>query len=396
MLPSLLDNDFYKFTMQCAVLQCYPEAEAEYEFFNRDPKSRFSADFLERLRQEVAAIEGLALSAEERQWLADLNRFSDEYLHWLADYRFSSDEVEIDLTEECALSLRVHGPWVRTILWEVPLMAKISELYFETIDNQWNHDITAYFEKSLNKGRRLSSEECRFSDFGTRRRRSLSIQEAALNAFIELPDHLSVDVRSSYAGTSNVYFSRKFGTPPVGTVAHEWTMAHAGLIGVAQANERALRKWSELYEGDVSIALTDTFTTDLFLSSFDADFARAYDGVRHDSGDPFAFVDKVVAFYLDYRIDPGQKTLVFSDGLTVERAIEIEKYVGRRCKTAYGIGTHFTNDFVDSPSLNMVIKMTRLNGKPVAKISDEPSKATGHPEALREAREVIRRFGFSV
>ncbi len=391
MLPSLLDNDLYKFTMQGAVLQCYPEAEATYEFINRDPGRRFNKDFLQELRKEIAALNDLALTEDELEWMADLELFAGEYIEWLRGFALSVGEVEARFDSEGNLSVEVRGPWVRTILWEVPLMALISKIYFEMIETDWDHVLANSFDIALRKGVLLSREGCRFSDFGTRRRRSPSVHEVVLRAFLELPVHLEQGVESGYSGTSNVYYSRMFGTRPIGTVAHEWTMAHAGLYGVEEANERALRTWLEVYGSGFNIALTDTYTTDLFLKSFRADLARAYAGVRHDSGDPFPFVDRVLEHYRDDEIDPGTKTLVFSDGLNVDRAIAIEKHVNGRSATAYGIGTNFTNDFAGSPSLNFVIKMTEIEGKQVVKISDDRGKSTGDDKVLEEVEEILRR-----
>lgn len=388
-VPSLLDNDLYKFAMQGAVWQCYPETVATYEFFNRDPGRRFNEGFLRDLRRAVFALEGLALTGEELRWMSALNLFDANYLGWLKGFSFSTDEVQTALDTEGNLSVRVHGPWVRTILWEVPLMTLISGIYFETMEKDWDRDLSRYVKVAREKGVRLSQAGCRFSDFGTRRRRSPEVQAMALEAFLDLPRCLEGGIESGYVGTSNVHFSRLYHTRPVGTVAHEWTMAHAGLFGIEEANRQALCRWIEVYEGDYLIALTDTFTTRLFLESFDAELARAYAGVRHDSGDPFVFVERILEHYKKNGIDPRSKTLVFSDGLNVDRAIAIERYIGSRVAAAYGIGTNFTNDFEGSPSLNFVIKMTEIEGEPVAKISDDHGKMTGHGQTLTQVEATI-------
>ena len=386
---SLLDNDLYKFAMQGAVWRCYPDTMATYEFFNRDPKRHFNEGFLRDLRREISALEGLALTGEELCWMGELNLFDADYLDWLKRFAFSTEEVQTDLDTDGNLSVRVHGPWVRTILWEVPLMALISGIYFETIEKDWDHDLSSCAERAREKGIRLSRAGCRFSDFGTRRRRSPAVQAAVLCAFLELPRHLGEGFQSGFLGTSNVHYSRLLNTKPIGTVAHEWTMAHAGLFGIEEANRRALRHWIEIYGGGNNIALTDTFTTRLFLESFDAELARAYDGVRHDSGDPFVFVERILEHYEKNQIDPRTKTLVFSDGLNVDRAIAIERHIGGRAAAAYGIGTNFTNDFKGSPSLNFVIKMTEIEGEPVAKISDDRGKLTGHGQTLAQVEATV-------
>ena len=175
---SLLDNDLYKFAMQGAVWRCYPDTMATYEFFNRDPRRHFNEGFLRDLRREISALEGLALTGEELCWMGELNLFDADYLDWLKRFAFSTEEVQTDLDTEGILSVRVHGPWVRTILWEVPLMALISGIYFETIEKDWDHDLSSCAERAREKGIRLTRAGCRFSDFGTRRRRSPAVQAA--------------------------------------------------------------------------------------------------------------------------------------------------------------------------------------------------------------------------
>lgn len=387
MISSLLDNDFYKFTMQAAVRKLYPRTPVEYRLFPRRTPLPWNDTYVDIVRESMSAMGGLRLRNEEADWLKGLHVFENEYIDWLRGFALDPDAVRLRKTRGNELAVVVAGNWADVILWEVPLLAILSEAYYATIQTGWDLNLDAYHAKTLQKGRRLSEAGCPFSDFGTRRRRSRAVQECAIHAFAELGEG------STFSGTSNVNLARRYGVKPIGTVAHEWTMAIGGLHGAAEANRTACRQWLEVHGHIPLIALTDTYTVDLFIDNFDSDLAEAYDGVRHDSGDPFRFADRFERFYRDNGINPKGKTLVFSDSLDVDRAIEIQRHVDGRMKTAYGIGTHFMNDLGDRP-LDIVIKLTEINHRPVAKLTDDPGKATGSGEAVEQAKEdVARRIG---
>jgi len=267
-------------------------------------------------------------------------------LAWLQEYAF--DPAEVSLTDnEGELEISVRGSWKNTILWEVPLLAILSESYFKHADDDWNPDPGAYRERAYDKARALVLGGCHFSDFGTRRRRSLALHQAAIKGLIE---GSSFTGTGAFAGTSNLMLAKQFGLTPIGTIAHEWIMAIGAMEGVMHANQRALEKWLEVYPAEKTIGLTDTYTVDLFLDDFSRDQAESIAGVRHDSGDPFFFVDRMVRKYEDLGIDSREKRFVFSDELNVEKACRIQQYAEQLCQPAFGIGTDLTNDFPGSPA----------------------------------------------
>lgn len=371
-INSILDNDFYKFTMMHAVRERYPGARVTYKFINRTPTDRFSGVFFEKLKVRIKELEKLCLSEEEWAWGRSFGLLPDGFWDYLKEFRFNTDYIECELTSAGELELTITGPWHETILFEVPLLALISETYFE---DKGKVDLEAYREKTYLKGLKLCEQGCLFTEFGTRRRRSYAVQKAVIEAFMELPR--SGRQKSTYIGTSNVLFSKIYNTPPIGTMAHEWIMAHGGMFGVKGCNRRALEVWLEVFEGKYGIGLTDTYTTKVFFEEFTPALAAAYSGIRQDSGDPLAFVDQALEFYKGMGIDSKEKKVVFSDSLTVERVLEIHKRVGGRFIPLYGIGTNLTNDVEGSPALNIVIKMASIDGRPVYKLSDSQLKAVG-------------------
>lgn len=398
MIKSILDNDLYKFTMQMAVLELFPKAEAEYRFTNRGSQ-RFSEEFVEELRRVVdEEISELKLTEEEYCWLGENCPFlKPMYLEYLKNFRFKPEEVEICLTREKGLDMRIKGPWHSTILWEIVLMAAVSELYFTTIEKEWNGStknqvtpesvLSAYREKILEIGKVLEENNCFFSEFGTRRRRSFELHDQVMKSLVQI---------KTLTGTSNVYFAKKYGVKPIGTVGHEWVMGTSALVGLRYANRFAFENWVEVYKGDLGIALTDTFGSEAFFKDMDLKLSKIYDGFRHDSGDPFTFVDRVIEHYRKMGIDPMKKVIVFSDALDAEAAVRLKKYCQGKINCSFGIGTSLTNNsefFRESPPLNMVIKLHSINGIPVVKLSDSPEKETGERDAVRVANYIVGRKG---
>jgi nicotinate phosphoribosyltransferase len=372
-IQSLLDNDLYKFSMQKAVLELYPDAMAEYRFTNRG-KQKLGEKVIERLREELTNLSMVRLLHSEIQFLKSLRFFKPQYIAYLSRYRFNPNQISLSLDSNQSLSVTIKGPWRETILWEVPLMALISEIYFEM-----NHDdLSEAGTKASAKGARLDEHSLRpisFADFGTRRRRSQTVHNQVVDA---------LHVYRNFVGTSNVHLAKEFSLKPIGTMAHEWVMGVSALEGLRHANRFALHKWKDVYKADLGIALTDTFGTDAFWGDFDLELAKVYDGLRHDSGDPLIFGEQAIKHYQSLGIDPKSKTVVFSDGLNINKVLEIERVFENRIKTSYGIGTHLTNDF-ETPALNMVIKLRSVDGIEVIKLSDEPGKETGDTKALEIA-----------
>ncbi|MGB9928484.1 MAG: nicotinate phosphoribosyltransferase [Methanosarcina sp.] len=403
MINSILDNDLYKFTMQLAVLELFPKAEAEYRFINRGTQ-RFSEEFVEELRRVIDEnISGLALTEEEYVWLAENCPYlKPMYLEYLKNFRFKPEEVKICLTEDKNLDIRIKGPWHSTILWEIVLMASVSELYFSRIEKQWNgfsensdeyhpgyfeSAFAAYEKKIFEIGKALEENNCFFSEFGTRRRRSFDLHDRVMRTLVQI---------KALSGTSNVYFAKKYGVKAIGTVGHEWIMGTSALVGLRYANRFAFENWVEVYKGDLGIALTDTFGSEAFFKDMDLKLSKIYDGFRHDSGDPYEFVDTVIKHYRKMGIDPQKKVIVFSDALNAETAIRLKKYCEGKISCSFGIGTSLTNNsefFRKSPPLNMVIKLHSINGIPVVKLSDSPEKETGERDAIRVANYIFGRKG---
>lgn len=380
-IESVLDSDLYKFTQAQAVLFGkqsgidYQSVDVEYEFINRGG-TKFPAAFAEALKLQVELMSRLRLHPEERAWLAHHCPYiKRSFLDWLAGYTFDPNEVEI--SQEDGLSIHIRGPWYRTIFWEVPLMAIISELYFKLSDLRPDGQT---HERMKEKARVFQQAGLRFADFGTRRRFSKDIQRQLVQTCLE---HAN-----TFTGTSNVWLAYCCNTKPIGTHAHEWFQAHSALFGYRKANHAALTAWVEEFAGDLGIALPDTFTTPVFFADFGMKFAKLFDGVRQDSGNPIQFADRAIEHYHDLGINPMSKTIVFSDGLDIDTAVQLQKYCSGRIQTAFGIGTHLTNDCGHKP-LNMVIKMVKCNDVDVVKLSDSPGKYTGKPEAIETCKRVL-------
>ncbi len=388
-ITSLLENDLYKFTMQQLVLNQFPNVEVEFKFHNRG-NTPFPKGFAKKLQAQINAIGDLRLKPEELAFLRASTPFlKGSYLEWLAG--FSPDPSQVKIVQKGKkLDVTVKGPWYQTIYWEVPLMATISELYFietgQQPDKQW-------LNRAKQKGQMLKTAGVTFADFGLRRRYSSYIQEEVVKALMQYKKNPGD--KGGFVGTSNVYLAYKHGLKPIGTMAHELPMVLASVFGFQSANEKLMESWLAEYKGDLGIVLPDTFTTDVFLRSFDRKFAMTFDGVRQDSGDPFEFADKMIAHYESESlgIDPKTKTIVFSDGLNVKRAIELAKYCEGRINVSFGIGTNFSND-VGVKALNIVIKVNRAKRfgwpwLPTIKLSDTPGKVTGSKTMAAIAKKLL-------
>lgn len=376
-IPSLLDNDFYKFTMQHAVVRLFPYARARYQFINRG-QHKFPPGFADRLRAAIDAMAQLKLTDHEKEYLRKTCPYlPPTYLDFLQGYRYDPSEVSIEQNGE-ELSVKIEGFWYRTILWEVPVMSVICELFYETrhLQRESNTEVIATVKEKMEKYAALSIT---VAEFGTRRRHSYAVHDLVVEALKQYG-------RSCFVGTSNVHLAMKYQTKPIGTHAHEWFMFHAAKYGFKMANQTGLEHWVDAYRGDLGIALTDTYTTDVFFEQFDKKFSKLFDGVRHDSGDPLIFADKVIRHYKANGIDPLTKTIIFSDGLDYDKVKRISDYCRGKVGMSFGIGTNFTND-VGLPAMNIVLKM--MEAKPenaewtgVVKLSDEPKKHTGTPDDI--------------
>lgn len=391
-IKSLLQTDLYKFSMQAAVCQLYPYASAEYEFINRG-QHIFPEGFAAEMRREVARMADLS---DERD-VYYLNHvapfFNPVYLGFLKSFRFDPGEVLITDEGPYNFTLKIRGLWHSVILWEVPLMATICELYYKmTGIKEYNKELD-YNVLDLavtivwSKADKFKEMGVKFADFGTRRRFSADHHAKIVKALVE-------GGGDSFVGTSNVELAAENGLRAIGTQAHEWFMFHAAKYGYRQANERALEQWVNVYQGDLGIALSDTFTTDNFFKAFGLKYAKLFDGVRHDSGDAIEFADKVIAHYNNLKIDPMSKTIVFSDGLNLETVKRIHEHCEGKIGHSFGIGTNLSCDIEEVKPMNIVIKMTRAapNGDDwvnVVKLSDNPMKHTGDPEEIKLCKGVL-------
>ena len=370
--------------MQNAVVKLFPSQIVKYEFINRG-KHFFPENFGQELKRLVDDMAHLKLTKEEKQFMAKTCPYIDlPYLDFLEGYRYDPSEVKI-IQEGNDLKVSVEGLWYRTILWEVPLLALISELHY--IMNHMERDSNEIIiDKTLDKADHLNKLGVNFAEFGTRRRHSYNVQNIVVDA-------LKKRATNTFIGTSNVHFAMKYGVKPIGTHAHEWFMFHAAEYGFKMANEIALEHWVDVYRGDLGVALSDTFTNDVFFEQFDKKFSKLFDGVRHDSGDPLEFADKTIRHYEKHGINPLYKYIIFSDGLNLEKVEEITNYCRGKIGISFGIGTNLTNDVGLKP-MNIVMKLTEISSidikwTGVVKLSDEKNKHTGTPRMIALAKEML-------
>ncbi len=384
-LPSLLDNDFYKITMQHAVVKLFPRTKARYKFINRG-EHPFPANFDKALRKAVDAMAALRLTKEEKDYLSVTCPYLDPtYLDFLQGYSYDPTEVQITQHGD-KLEVSIEGYWYRTILWEVPLMALISELYYPMgqLHRSSDEHVVNVAREKIEKYEALGVA---IAEFGTRRRHSYLVHELIV-------DTLKQYGPKSFVGTSNVHLARVNNVKPIGTHAHEWFMFHAARYGFKMANTLGLQHWVQVYRGNLGIALSDTYTTAVFMEQFDKMFTKLFDGVRHDSGDPIEFAKTIIAHYQRMGVDPLSKTIIFSDALNYEKVARIADYCKGKIGISFGIGTNFTNDVGLTP-INMVIKMTETQPDgakwmPVVKLSDEPNKHTGDESIIKLAKTILQ------
>lgn len=301
-LTSILDNDFYKFTMQYAVVKLFPKARARYAFINRG-KHKFPPGFDHKLKEAIAEMAGLKLSKQEKVFFAAKCPYIDPtYFDFLEGYRYDPEEVHI-VQEGEDLTVRIEGYWYRTILWEVPIMSLICELFYEFTEQE-RIDDDAVRQIVQDKMVKYDKLNITIADFGTRRRHSYAVHDLVIET-------LKANLSKTFIGTSNVHFAMKYQTTPIGTHAHEWFMFHAAKYGYKMANLLGLEHWSDVYRGDLGIALSDTYTTEVFFKQFDKKLTKLFDGVRHDSGDPVEFAQLTIDHYKSKGIDPRSKEIIF-------------------------------------------------------------------------------------
>jgi len=388
MFYSILDTDFYKFTTSYAAMMKFPQAEAVFEFKDRNRKKR-TPEFLKKLKELMdkfctnAHDQEHSLTTAEYVWLCENVPFIAQfYWEWLDGFKFSYSKMEPYLDEDGVLVIRVEDKWYKSSLYEIPCMfltAQAENITNGNIDKVTKEDVIARLAPKIELANKTG---LKFSEFGTRRRFSQEVQD-------EVCKYLKANSMTC-TGTSNVYFARKYGMKPMGTHPHEFFQAHQ-IYGFRSMNYMALENWSSIYSGNLGTALVDTCSTNAFLQNFTMKHAKLFDGVRQDSGDEFEFVDKFVAKYKELGIDPMTKTIIFSNALDFPKAVKIQEYCEGKIKCSFGIGTNLTND-TGFPSENIVMKMTkfRLNDREpwmdVIKISDDAGKHMGNEKLIEMAK----------
>jgi len=381
---SLLDSDLYKLSMLQAYYHQYPTAVGRWEFKcrNEDVKLGFLAKEVEA---QIRMIKGLNLASSEGFYLLSLGYFKEDFVHWLeSEFVVDLDNLRVWSNEDGQLEISVSGKLTDVNILEVYILSIVNELYFRHDAKENDLSIVDLhsegWRRILEKTTKLKEyPNLKFAEFGTRRRYSREWQDFVVRELVKkCPNNI--------VGTSNVALAMKHGIKPIGTCAHEFSMSHLGLVdNIEQAQSRALHVWQQEYGDKLGIALSDTFTTDAFLRDFNFPLARAYQGVRQDSGDPIEFGEKMIAHYQKIGIDPRRKDIVFSDGLTIDKAISIWKHFAGRIGISFGIGTSLSCDLGRKP-LNIVMKLMECNRVPLVKLSDDLGKTMGDPEMVEKVK----------
>lgn len=382
-IKSILDTDLYKFTTSYAYMKLFPQAVGCFSFYDRD-KTAYNEDFVAKLKFELAELNLIRLTTEEFNYVTKNIPFIPKfYWEWLQGFKFDLDKINIWLSPDTnELNITVTDELYKVSLYEVPILAIVSEL-----KNANNSIVLTDVISRLEPKIKLSNlNQLAFSEFGTRRRFSYLVQDSICKY---------IKANSMYCtGTSNVHFAMKYNMKPMGTHPHEWFMFHGALYGYKQANYMALENWVNVYDGDLGIALTDTYTSEIFFTNFSKKHAKLFDGIRQDSGDEFKFTNRAIERYKQLGIDPTSKTIIFSNALTFDKALEIKNYCQTRIKCAFGIGTNLTNDTGFKPA-NIVMKLAWCQMNPnqpihhTVKLSDDKGKHMGNSQVVKNCIETL-------
>ena len=385
-IRSILDTDLYKFTTSYAYSKLFPRAWGEFEFVDRS-NGDYPEGFDRLLKKELEEMSGLSLTKEEEAFVKrQMPYLPPTYIDFLKGFRFDPSELEIGMVEK-KLQVKATGLLYRVTLWETPILATISELWFRERGQQ--PDLAYMEQAAIGKAEKMKEHGITFSLFGMRRRFSFEVEDRVTRL---LKEHAG----ESLFGTSNVYMAFRHDINVSGTHPHEWVQFHGSIYGYKMANYISMEDWINVYDGDLGTVLTDTYTTDIFLRNFSKKHAALFTSLRHDSGDPFIFTDKVIKRYEELRVNPRMKYLVFSDSLNVEKAIRIKAYCGDRIGATFGIGTNLTNDVGnDIKGMNIVMKLFRCKmtareeWQECVKLSDVEGKHTGSRKEIRLVQETL-------
>lgn len=388
------DDDLYKFTMCCAVIENYPRTMVKYKFTDRD-KTVYPQGFAKLVEEQIAMLENLRITDEEVEFMRRKCGYIPAwFMRYLKGFRYNRRWAKVEQDPEGHLHIEFEGNWSDTILLEVKVLAIVSELYYMATDEASKLDYESYYSQSYEKARRLIAGGCHYSDMGTRRRASFEAQDTVVRAMKDCQDKMSAPGR--FVGTSNVYFAMKYDLTPIGTMAHEFIGAIAGMYGPLMANHIAMSIWSRTYRGALGTFLYDTYGWRIFSLNFSEDFANMFKGLRIDSGDNYEQLDMIIEKYKSLNIDPATKQIVFSNALDVDRAIELQKYAADKCQPSFGIGTHFTNHFPGVKPMNIVIKLVAVKiteswpfYSQTCKLSEDHGKYTGDTDTVRRFMETL-------
>ena len=391
-IHSLLDTDLYKFTMLQVVLHQFPQTHSVYQFRcrNLDQTVYPLTDILDDLNEQLDHLCALKFKDDELQYLRSFRFIKSDFVDYLELFQLKRRFIRASIDAKGRLDISVEGPRIQAMMFEIFVLAIVNELYFrrirtEAVLEEGERRLQAKLELLKQYEAQHANDEPPFlvSDFGTRRRYSLEWQKHVVESFHRSSPHV-------FRGTSNVLLAKELNITPIGTMAHEFLQAFQALdVRLRNFQKAALEAWVQEYRGDLGNALTDVVGMDAFLRDFDLYFAKLFDGLRHDSGDPYEWGDKAYAHYRQLKIDTKTKMLTFSDGLTLQKAWELHQYFKDRFKVSFGIGTNLTNDMGQTP-LNIVLKLVECNGQSVAKISDSPGKTmTDNDTFLAYLRQVF-------
>ncbi|MCU4438810.1 MULTISPECIES: nicotinate phosphoribosyltransferase [Acinetobacter] len=391
-IHSLLDTDLYKFTMLQVVLHKFPQTHSVYHFRCRNLEDTVYplTDILDDLNHQLDLLCQLKFKEDELQYLRSLRFIKSDFVDYLELFQLKRRFIKASIDSQGRLDIVVEGPMVQAMMFEIFVLAIVNELYFSRIRTpevlaEGERRLKAKIEllKQYDAAQNPNDPPFLVSDFGTRRRYSFDWQKHVVEEFHKAAPHV-------FRGTSNVLLAKELGITPIGTMAHEFLQAFQALdVRLRNFQKSALESWVQEYRGDLGIALTDVVGMDAFLRDFDLYFAKLFDGLRHDSGDPYEWGDKAYVHYKKLKIDSKTKMLTFSDGLNLEKAWKLHQYFKDRFQVSFGIGTNLTNDMGQTP-LNIVLKLVECNRQSVAKISDSPGKTmTDNDTFLAYLRQVF-------
>lgn len=396
------DDDLYKFTMCCAVIDNYPRACVKYEFIDRNHHC-YPEGFALEVEHQIELLENVIITDEEIAFMKRrCNYLPNWFFVYLKGYRYDRRRVKVSQDAEGHLSMSIEGLWSDVIMLEVKLLAIVSELYYRMTGQHEKMNMAEVYSRSMEKARCLEREGCLFSDFGTRRRASFEVHDTVVRAMTESRGLRSEGERGDFIGTSNVYLAMKYDLTPIGTMAHELVCAIAGMYGPQMANHLAMEAWAATYRGALGTFLYDTYGWEAFSLNFSEDYANMFKGLRVDSGDNLEQLNLICEKYRSLGIDPLTKQVIFSNALSTDTAIALQHKAEKLCKPMFGIGTHFTNDIPGVKPLNIVIKLVAVKiteswpyYNDTCKLSEDKGKYTGKLPVVNRFLEALNRAPLS-